>query len=107
MKLVLLILGLFLFNVIKSIRNNTNSLKFTFLWLVFLALSSIPLLLPRTTSNLLSDFGFQNPSDGLLALSVIYISSILFYVTTTVTRQAGKIEELAIQLALRTINDED
>ena len=107
MKFVLLILGLFFLNVVKSIRNNTNSLKFTFLWLIFLVLASVPLLMPITTSNLLKDFGFQNPSDGLLALSVIYISTILFYVTTTITRQARKIDDLAIQLALRTINDED
>jgi hypothetical protein len=76
------------------------------LWLVFLVFASIPLLIPTTTSNLLIDFGFQNPADGLLALSVIYVSTILFYVTTTITRQARKIEELAIQLALRTTNSE-
>ena len=107
MEFVLLILGLFLLNVIRTIRNNTNSLKFTFLWLIFLLFASIPLFMPKMTSNLLSDFGFQNPADGLLALSIIYISSILFYVTTTITRQARKIEELAIQLALRTIDNED
>jgi hypothetical protein len=62
---------------------------------------------PISTSNALSNFGFQNPSDGLLALSIIYLSSILFYVTTTITRQSRKIEELAIQLAIRTIDNED
>ena len=106
MKFVTVILALFLLNVIRSIRKNTNSLKFTFLWLLFLVFASIPLLFPITTSNLLIDVGFQNPADGLLALSVIYISSILFYVSTTVTRQARKIEELAIQLAIRTIKSE-
>jgi hypothetical protein len=107
MKLVILILGAFLLNVLRSIRKNTNSLKFTFLWIIFLLLASIPLFIPRVTSNLLSDFGFQNPADGLLALSIIYISSILFYATTTITRQARKIEELAIQLALRTAKSDD
>jgi len=106
MKFVVLILALFLLNVIRSIRNNTNSLKFTFLWLLFLFFASIPLLIPRATSNLLIGIGFKNPADGLLALSVIYISSIMFYITTTVTRQARKIEELAIQLAIRTIKSE-
>lgn len=102
----MIILGTFLVVVIRSIRNNANSLKFTFLWLVFIFLSLIPILLPKSVSNLLSDFGFDNPSDGLLVLSIIYISSILFYVTTTITRQARKIDELTIQLALRNIKNE-
>ena len=106
MILVMIILGTFLVVVIRSIRNNANSLKFTFLWLVFIFLSLIPILLPKSVSNLLSDFGFDNPSDGLLVLSIIYISSILFYVTTTITRQARKIDELTIQLALRNIKNE-
>ncbi len=106
MILVIIILGIFLLVVVKSIRKNTNGLKFTFLWLLFIFLSLIPILLPKSISNLLSDFGFDNPSDGLLVLSIIYISSILFYVTTTITRQARKIEELTIQLALRNVKNE-
>ena len=106
MILVIIILGIFLLVVVKSIRNNTTGLKFTFLWLAFIFLSLIPILFPKSISNLLSDFGFDNPSDGLLVLSVIYISSILFYVTTTITRQARKIEELTIQLALRNIKND-
>jgi len=104
--IVIFILGVFFLVVIKSIRNNTNSLKFTFLWLIFILLSLIPLLLPKSISNTLSNFGFENPSDGLLVLSVIYISSILFYVTTTITRQARRIEELTIQLALRSVKND-
>ena len=106
MILVIFILVIFLLVVIQSIRNNTNSLKFTFLWMVFISLSLIPLLLPKEIANLLSDLGFDNPSDGLLVLSIIYVSSILFYVTTTITRQARKIEELTIQLALRNVKNE-
>jgi hypothetical protein len=74
---------------------------------VFILLSLIPLALPNKVSKLLSDFGFENPSDGLLALSIIYVSSILFYVTTTITRQSRKIEELTIQLALRNLKNDD
>lgn len=106
MTLVIIILGIFFLVVTRSIRNNTNGLKFTFLWLVFIFLSIIPILFPKNISNLLSYFGFDNPSDGLLVLSIIYISSILFYVTTTITRQARKIEELTIQLALRNVKNE-
>ncbi len=106
MFLLIIVLGIFLVVVIRSIRDNTNGLKFTFLWLVFILLSLIPILLPKSISKLLSDFGFDNPSDGLLVMSIIYISSILYYVTTTITRQARKIEELTIQLALRNVKNE-
>jgi hypothetical protein len=74
--------------------------------MVFILLSLIPLLLPKGIFEILSNFGFENPSDGLLVLSIIYVSSILFYVTTTITRQARKIEELTIQLALGNIKNE-
>jgi hypothetical protein len=97
------VLGIFSILILNSVKRNTNNLKFTYLWLIFILLSFIPLVLPRQIQNILEELGFENSSDGLLVLSIIYTSLILFYATICISRTEKKIEELSIQIALRTI----
>jgi hypothetical protein len=100
------ILIVFGFLIFFNIKNKEISLKFSYLWVLFIILSLVPIIFSESTDRFVKKSGFQNTSDGLMALAIIYLALLLFYATITISRQQRKIEELSIQIAIRTARHE-
>ncbi len=100
------ILIVFGFLIFINIKNKEISLKFSYLWVIFIVLSLVPIVFSDLTDRFVKMSGFQNTSDGLIALAIIYLALLLFYATITISRQQRKIEELSIQIAIRVARHE-
>lgn len=83
---------IYFFLIIRFIKKNSLSLKYSLLWLFSGVIMTILVIFPRLLDWLVSIVDIKTPVNGLFAFSIFLILVILMSITVIVSRQTEKIK---------------
>ena len=109
MYLIIPVFVVFLVYVILLVRKSQLSLKYTYLWVISSVMSLTPMLLSEEIDGTLNRMGFEVPANGIIVISIAFLSFVCLHLSTQLSLLENKFENLvtgiAVERASKPSND--
>lgn len=91
---------LFLFYVTNNVRKGKLLLSYSLIWMLLSLLGLCGALVPIAAISLASFFGFEEASNFVFFILLVFVFVYLFYLSMQASKQEKKIKNLVQELAL-------
>ena len=100
MYLIIPIFLVFLIYVAVLVKRSHLSLKYSYLWIAFFAVSLMPVLFSEFIDKTLVAMGFEIPANGIIVLSIAFLSFVCLNISIQLTTLEKQLENLVTKLAV-------
>jgi len=90
----------FLIYVTFLIRKSHLSLKYSYLWVIFFAISLTPVFFGRIVDRTLVAMGFEIPSNGIIVIGIAFLSFVCLNLSIQMSTIEKQLENLVTKIAV-------
>ena len=105
MYLIIPIFLVFLIYVAVLVKRSHLSLKYSYLWIAFFAVSLMPVLFSEFIDNTLIAMGFEIPANGIIVLSIAFLSFVSLNISIQLTTLEKQLENLVTKIAVEKASE--
>jgi len=99
------VIVLFIAYVAYLVRRSQLSLKYSYLWILFSAMSVAPIFLSEAIDDTLEIMGFEIPSNGIIVVSIVFLSFVCLHLSIQLSSIERKFENLVTKIAVDGAKD--
>lgn len=100
MYLIIPVFIAFLVYVVFLIKKSHLSLKYSYLWIAFFAISLTPVFFGRIVDKTLVAMGFEVPANGIIVLSIAFLSFVCLNLSVQLSTLERQLENLVTRIAV-------
>ena len=100
MYLIIPIFLAFLIYVAVLVKKSHLSLKYSYLWIAFFVVSLLPVFFADIIDQTLIAMGFQIPANGIIVLSIAFLSFVCLNISIQLTTLEKQFENLVTKIAV-------
>ena len=105
MYLIIPIFLVFLIYVAVLVKKSHLSFKYGYLWIAFFAVSLLPVLFSEYIDKTLVAMGFEIPANGIIALSIAFLSFVSLNISIHLTTLEKQLENLVTKIAVNKASE--
>jgi hypothetical protein len=96
----------FLIYVAVLVKKSHLSLKYSYLWIAFFVVSLMPVFFGEFIDQTLVTMGFEIPTNGIIVLSIAFLSFVCLNISIQLTTLEKQLENLVTKIAVDKASDE-
>jgi hypothetical protein len=98
--LIIPIFLVFLIYVAVLVKKSYLSLKYSYLWIAFFVVSLMPVFFGDFIDQTLVAMGFEIPTNGIIVLSIAFLSFVCLNISIQLTTLEKQLENLVTKIAV-------